>query len=369
MYKHRAKTGVQHSDTKSAMKKIILRPLVLLAVAVLGAAGTLASFQAAAAQPQTVNVRLDARRQLWTDAKFELAPGQTADFKATGIAGWVPGVDVGPDGLTAKPDCELVAPDAPMGSLLGRVGDGPAMFLGSSGRLTGPGHVALLYNDCPGNYFNNRGAFEVIFSVSAAPTTPDPDEEVAPTAEATIVEPVVVEEQKDGKAFDPWIPLVILGVMAAGAGAFYGRRHITKVKLLLPHADVPMFASSARLESSAWLSPVRLRTVQGERRPKKFLNVGGPGSDVDFGLPKVWARIHPVEDGGARLEALPNVGRILVDGKPIVMGQRLTSGSRVFMNTREFIYRADAEENSPPVNALNRRGDALSRPDPRASGM
>jgi hypothetical protein len=351
------------------MKNIILRPLVLLAMTALGAAGMLASFQHADAQSQSINVRLDARRQLWTDAKFELAPGQTASFKATGVAGWQPGVEVGPDGLNAKPDCELVAPDLPIGALLGRVGDGQAIMLGSSGRITGPGHVALLYNDCPGNYFNDRGAYEVVFLVAEVAATPDPDEVTAPAVEATVVAPVVVEEQKDGKAFDPWIPLVILGVMAAGAGAFYGRRHVTKVKLLLPHPDVPMFATSARLESSAWLSPVRLRTVQGERRPKKFLNVGGPGSDVDFGLPKVWARIHPVEDGGARLEALPNVGRILVDGKPIVMGQRLTSGSRVFMNTREFIYRADAEENAAPVNALNRRGDALSRPDPRASGM
>jgi hypothetical protein len=354
------------------MKQTMYRAFLILSVALLGVAGALAWHgHAAAQQKQTVKVRLDARRQLWTDAKIELAAGQTADYTATGSAAWMPGTDVGPDGVDVKPDCELALPTAPLGALLGRIGNGPPILLGSSGSIAGPGHVAVLYNDCPGHYFNNRGSFDITFILAPLAATPDPDAPAPATVTAPVdvTEPVAQEPKTGGKRFDPWIPLVMFAVVGICAGAFYGRRHIDKLRLLLPRADVPLFAPSARLESSAWLSPVRLRTVQGERRPKKFLTVGGPGADVDFGLPKVWARIHPTEDGGARLEALPNVGRILVDGKPIVMGQKLSSGSRVFMHTREFIYRSDAEESSPPINALNRRGDALSHPDPRAAAM
>jgi hypothetical protein len=357
------------SDDLDAMKTDLRRPLVVLAVAVLGAAvAGYAPRLAAAQQQRTATVRVDAGRPLWKDTTIELAEGETADFTATGLAGWLPGIQVGPDGARVGTNCRLVAPDAPVGALLGRVGNGPPVLFGSSGTVAGPGHINVLYNDCPGQYFDNNGFFQISLTVAegAASQPPEPPA-IQATVEAPAEAPAAVAPKKDGgRRFDPWIPLVFLAVAGVGVGAFYGRRYLPA---LLPRSPVVQFSPSARLESSAWLAPVRLRTAQGERRPKKFLNIGGPDSDIDFGLPGVWARIHPTEDGGARLEAIPNKGRILVDGKPIVMGQRLASGSRVFMNTREFVFRADADESGPSVTALNRRGHALSHPDPRITAM
>lgn len=336
----------------------------------LGATGMFVAVRSAVAQrPDKVTIRLDANRQLWMDTSIELAAGEVVEFTATGTAGWLPGLQVGPDGARVPTSCTLVAPDAPVGALLGRVGNGPPVLLGAAGMIAGPGHIHVLYNDCPGHYFDNRGSFEITFTFPAgvATTSPPAVQETTVAPVATVVPSIAVRApQGGGQRVDPWIPLVVLAVIGIGAGVVYGRRFLPN---LLPRGKVAQFGPTARLESSAWLAPVRLRAVQGERRPKKYLSIGGPDADIDFGLPGVWARLHPTEDGGARLEALPNKGRILVDGRPIVMGQRLTSGSRVFMNTREFVFRSDAEDASPPLNALNRRGDALSRPDPRVAAM
>jgi hypothetical protein len=345
------------------MIRRIHRPLLLLAVILVACLGAVLSHRAAQAQrPASVNIRLEANRQPWLDTAIDLAEGETVEFTVSGAAGWGPGVQVGPDGGLGNV-CPLTMPEAPVGALLGRVGGGPPVFLGSGGTIAGPGRIALAYNDCPGQYFDNVGAFEVTFTFPAPVATPQPQAATQATVEAPVA-PVVapVVAKKDGGRFDPAIPLLIVAAAVVGVAAFYGRRFV-------PRGRVAQFSPTARLESSAWLAPVRLRAAQGERRPRRSLTVGGPDADVDFGLPGIWARLHPTEDGGARLEAMPGGGRILVDGKPLVMGHRLATGSRVFMGTREFIYRADAEGSGPGTTALNRRADALNKPDPRIAAM
>ena len=80
----------------------------------------------------------------------------------------------------------------------------------------------------------------------------------------------------------------------------------------------------------------------------------------------VAARIHPTPDGGARLQVMQAGGRILIDGVPVVIAQRLSNGARVCVDPREFVFRDD-EDAAPRTSAIHLTGnDPLSRPNPRA---
>jgi hypothetical protein len=163
--------------------------------------------------------------------------------------------------------------------------------------------------------------------------------------------------------------LSVILVVAAGVSLYLGRRRLwERLEPLVARGSVPRFPESARLESSAWLAPVRLRALQGERWPKRWLTIGGPDADVDFGLPGVWARLVPTADGGVRIETVPDGGKVLVDGLPLVLGQRLKDGARVFMGAREFTFRLEA--GGAAITALRRTGNAaLDKPDPRAAAV
>ena len=309
--------------------------------------------------PAPSTIRVDAAHEGWVDTGIDLHDGDTVTLAASGTAGWGKDMRSGPEGVPGGA-CRLIAPDAPIGALVARVGAGAPVVAGASATLAGPGRLWLLYNDCPGQYFDNSGAFDVAITVTPAPSATAAPAPVA-TAETHAVTPAPVPAHKSGGL--PVLP-ILLGVLAlgaVGAGAFYGRRWLAR-------GPTPRFSPAARLESSAWLAPVRLRLLQGERRPRRWLTIGGPDADVDFGLPGVWARLLPMDDGGARLEVRPNSGRILVDGVAVVIGQRLKNGSRVFMGTREFVFRTDAEDKSSgAADRYRHRDNILSKPDPRVA--
>jgi hypothetical protein len=336
----------------------------VVSLAIAGAVALGAAFVsgrwAAAQPPVSRTVTVEANHEGWTDTGIGLGRGDVARLVVAGVAGWAPGVQQGPMGAGAS-TCALAVPDAPLGAVVARAGSGPVVVLAPSGEVRGPGYIQLLYNDCPGQYFDNAGRFEVTVTlVPAAPAT------VAPTVMPALPPPPA-ERRTGGLPLLPLAAAVLVG--GAGVGLYLGRRRIAgRLEPWLARGPVPRFPESARLESSAWLAPVRLRALQGERRPKRWLTVGGPDADVDFGLPAVWARLVPTADGGVRIESVPDGGKVLVDGLPLVLGQRLKDGARVFMGTREFTFRL--ETGGEPITALRRTGHAaLDKPDPRAAAF
>jgi hypothetical protein len=310
--------------------------------AVLAAAFTvLAVNRPVSAQRPPTLFQIDASFEGWADTGTELAAGEQVAITVSGMAGWGQNVSAPATGGSDS-DCVLTVPGAPVGALVARVGAGePVVAAGAT--LTGPGAVTVLYNECPGQYFDNTGGFEVRLSVSAVPP--------ATTGPA----PAAASSPSHSGGFGS-LPILAGLVGASLIALMFGRRYLAR-------GPVGRFSESARLESSAWLAPVRLRSIQGERRPKRFLVVGGPDADVDFGLPKVTARLVPMVDGGVRVEGTVDDVRVTVDGMPVVLGQRLKNGSRVKIGTREFVYRFDVEPGSGHGES------ALSKIDPRAAAL
>jgi hypothetical protein len=347
------------TDMSGTRRSGLLVSLVAAGAAVLGA--VLALDRPVAAQPPAPRtVTVEANREGWTDTGIGLGRDDTARLVAAGVAGWGPGVQQGPTGAGAG-TCALAVPDAPLGAVLARVGSGPIVVLAPTGEVRGPGFLQLLYNDCPGQYFDNSGRFEVTVTLVPA---------VAATAVPTAAPAPTTPPARDRSSGLPVLPLLsVILVVAAGVSLYLGRRRLwERLEPLVARGPVPRFPESARLESSAWLAPVRLRALQGERWPKRWLTIGGPDADVDFGLPGVWARLVPTADGGVRIETVPDGGKVLVDGLPLVLGQRLKDGARVFMGAREFTFRLEA--GGAAITALRRTGNAaLDKPDPRAAAV
>ncbi len=342
------------------MKKYSRSTLALIAgsIATLSA---LASADGARAQPSpSSSIRVEASRETWTDSGIDLASRETLSVAGAGMAGWEPGVTSGPDGVPGTA-CALAVPGAPIGALVARVGSGTPAVVRAGVTLNGPGRVALLYNDCPGQYFDNNGGFEAMLTVQAPPA---PVVTAAPVAlPEPVIEPVVepAVEREAGRS-SPLLPavlvLALLGVV--GAAGYRFRR-------LVWRGRVYAFDDSARLESSAWMFPKRLRELQGERRKRRSLSIGGPDADIDFGLAGEWARLYPTEDGGARLETDRGGAQVMVDGSPVVFGQRLQSGQRVFVERREFVFYAGDEAGALDPSMRYRRADPPASPDPRAA--
>lgn len=335
------------SDDRHTMNTNLRRPTIVIALAAALAGGGLFFPHTGSAQaPQPVSVQLNASRDTWTETATELKEGEQARITAAGIGSWTPGVQAGPEGVVAA-TCDLLVPGAPIGAALVRVGAGIASPVGSGLTVAGPGRVSLAYNDCPGQFFDNMGGFAVqITPVLSAPAP------VAATTEAQAAAPAPAEDT--GKGTNPVIVLVPL-LLAAAGGAFYGWRRRARAA-----GPLYRFSDTARLDATAWVASLWLNTLQGERRPKRFLTIGGPDQDIDFGLDRVWATLAAVENGGARIDPKGEV-RVLVNGLPIVVGQRLADGARVTMGPRDFVYHMD------PVTRVEtvRRDDPLSRRDPR----
>lgn len=346
------------------------RLLFVLAVPLIAAlAGAALDTSAQTPPSSSVTFRVEANNQNWLDIGLELADNQSADLTVIGTAGWEPGIVAGPRGAGGS-SCPLILASAPVGVVLVRVGRQVALPAGESLTISGPGRVQAIYNDCPDKFFDNSGAFDVTLTLrvpaAATPATGSPAGVATPVddeEQPAVAPPVqITTNHGGGMRFDPALPLLVAVIGAVMAAAWYWRGRVR-----MPRGPAVHFPASARLESTAWLAPKRLSAVQKESRNRRFLTIGGPDADIDFGLPNIWARLYPAANGEIRMEAMPRAGRILVDGAPLVVGQRLASGARVFMGTREFIYRSDADGGSG-TTAFSRIGD-LGKGDPRAAAL
>jgi hypothetical protein len=127
------------------------------------------------------------------------------------------------------------------------------------------------------------------------------------------------------------------------------------------------FDPTARLESSAWLAPMRLRDLQGDRLVKRQLTIGGPDADIDFGISSVRARLVPTIDGATRIEIAGDKGRVFVNGNPLILGQRLSSGQHVKIGEREFVYLEERDPRASQPARQAREDTGLDKPDPRVT--
>jgi hypothetical protein len=321
---------------------------VALAVCVWG----LSSRSAFAQQPSSVQRDVPANQQGWTDTGVQLKEGEKVTIAATGESSWDGGHSTaGPAGSPIEL-CQPIVPGLPIGALMARVGTG-APTLAAGATLAGPGAVQVAYNDCADQYFDNTGSFSVTFEV-VRPAPP------AVTAPAPVTQPATAPQpatSSGGGGVSRLVFLVLL-VMLIGGIYFYWRRY---------SANLLFFDPTARLESSAWLAPMRLRDLQGVRLVKRTLTIGGPDADIDFGIAGVRARLVPTIDGATRIEIAGDQGRVFVNGTPLILGQRLSNGQHVRIGEREFVY---FEERDPRAGQLARQSHeetALDKPDPRVA--
>jgi len=327
------------------------RITVLLIATIVASLTAVAGASALHAQEvERLNRSVPASQDGWIDSGITLADGETATLTAIGRASWDGNLtSSGPEGAVIE-WCQAIAPGLPVGALLARVGEA-APVVAAGATISGPGRVALAYNDCPGQYFDNSGSFSATLDVTRVAAAPAPQAQpVAQEANATKAE--------GGSGRLGMILLAVLVLLALALGAAF-------VAWKMMAARTLRFDPSAQLESSAWIAPVTLLNLQGERMPKRNLTIGGPDADVDFGVEGVRARLVPTEDGGTRIEMAGNREQVYVNDMPLILGQRLGSGYRVRIGVREFVYR---EDRNPRGRVTQSAGNAaLDRPDPRAA--
>lgn len=279
---------------------------------------------AAAQETERLEREIAATQEGWIDTGITLAAGETAALTVLGRASWDANRSfAGPEGTLIE-WCAPIAPGLPVGSVLARVAAGaPVLAMGAT--VNGPGQLRIGYNDCLGSYFDNSGSFSISLLVTRAPPPP-----------AVVATPEPPKQKSSGWSFPNLAGAImrlgsVVGVLALalGIGFIVWRAIVSRI---------PRFDPSARLESSAWIAPIRLRELQGERFPKRTLSVGGPDADVDFGVAGVRARLIPTDAGGTRLEKAVEGEQILVNDMPLLLAQRLGSGSRVKIGNREFTY-------------------------------
>lgn len=304
----------------------------------------------------------------WQDTGISLQRGETVRFDIAGVAGWEPGIEVGPEG-GAGSNCAMIMPGAAVGAVMVRAGSATPAISAVGNTVTGPGRLEILYNDCPGKYFDNSGAF-FLKVVTVVPVAAEPVATQAAVVQQVAVAPPVAQPATPEAADGPNIlikvlPVIagVLGLVAAGAGAMWAMKFF---RGRMETGPLVLFPETARLESSAWLAPIGLRDRQLERRSARRLTVGGPDHHIDFGMPAPHALLVPQEDGGVRIEKASETAQVFVDGMPLVLGQRLADGSRVKMGPREFVFRMRAEDSS---GGHRRPETALSRIDPRLAAL
>lgn len=311
---------------------------------------------AEAQSPERHTQQIAAAVGSWTETPIELAEGERATVDASGSASWNGGLDQAGPGGVADAGCQTLVPELMPKALLARVGTGtPVLAQGAT--LAGPGRISFAFNDCPEQFFDNSGAFEVTLEITrvpavAAPPPPQVEGVAQPSGGGAM-----------GTAIRWLLGLGLLALLIGGAVLAWPRLQPLVGTLTRPRHS---FHSTARLESSAWLAPMRLRDIQDEKRLRRALTIGGPDQDIDFGVNGLHARLLPTEGLGTRIEQA-GAGGVLVNGQLVVMGQRLTDGNRVRIGVREFIYyeerMAGDQENT------ERRGGPgdLNKRDPRAA--
>ena len=377
--------GADDHGVMTINRRLPLRSVIISGATLLVALAVWPAAPAHSQQPSGLTFELNVANEGWIDTGIVLGENEEARLTVTGEAFWEPGFGVGPAGAPGAA-CDLYVPSGLTGALLARVGAGVPVPGDGSVALTGPGRVSLIYNDCPSKYFDNSGSYQISFAIGPLVSSRLPL--AAPAASATVEPeqpsvteepaPAAVVESDEGKGSSLPFALLLPLLVVVGIGVVAWQA-LSRLGVVLPligrlpsgpalrQSNVEPFHPLARLESSAWLAPMRLGLIQGEKRPKKFLTVGGPDADIDFGVPGVWARLYPTHDGGVRIEKTTTADRIVVDGVPLVLSQRLKAGAQVQMGTRSFVYRGDKED-GPRVTAFGRYTSELSRPDPRGAG-
>jgi hypothetical protein len=108
------------------------------------------------------NVRVEANRR-WTDTGLFVQPGERISFSTNGTIEFGKGMTAGPDGnrdFVNRPG--YVIREAPVGTLIGRIGNGAPFVIGSTNApisMRNGGPLFLGVND--DGYEDNSGAFEV----------------------------------------------------------------------------------------------------------------------------------------------------------------------------------------------------------------
>jgi len=339
------------------MPRLSRSRLIAVAVAAALLVAGLGRSTARAEEIERFNRELPANQEGWVDAGIDLREGDYATFVSFGRASWDGGhTGSGPEGVQIE-WCAPLSVVHKIGALLARAGSNPVMAAVEGETVTGPGRLMVAYNDCPGQFFDNSGTFSMTITVTrVAPIAPSPDALPQPQA-APVQKPDKQGDAGSKSGGIPILPIVLLLALAGGGtGGYFLLRRVVAARR-------PRFDPSARLESSAWLAPVRLADLQGESMPKRFLTVGGPDADIDFGVPGVWARLVPMDDGGTRIEMAGEV-KISVNGMPLILGQRLGNGQRVKVGVREFVFLEERQPNRP---LRPERPDGLDKPDPRVA--
>lgn len=98
----------------------------------------------------------------WQDTGLSLPSNASVTVSATGWAGfsncWNSTCWSDPNGFPSYNVGGLLAPSAPIGSLVGKVGTGAGFFIGAGPtQVTGTGELYLAYNDVPGSYGDDHG--------------------------------------------------------------------------------------------------------------------------------------------------------------------------------------------------------------------
>ena len=108
-------------------------------------------------------IRVDAR-QAWTDTGIDVKQGDRVSFRVTGTIQWGAGPDSasGPDGNPVMTRPDFPVPSAPVGALIGRVGNGPAFGIGTQTQplpMPAAGRLYLGVNDT--KLDDNSGSYTV----------------------------------------------------------------------------------------------------------------------------------------------------------------------------------------------------------------
>lgn len=140
-----------------------------------------------AGPPKTVKLSVPATT-MWMKTPVKLTAGESASITATGTISYgsgdpnCQGIPITPDGCAA----ETAAVAGPAGALVGRVGAGQPVVLGSSATVTGPGTIMLGINDWETELGNNTGAFAVTITRGKSPQPVLPDLPPATAANARL---------------------------------------------------------------------------------------------------------------------------------------------------------------------------------------
>jgi hypothetical protein len=173
-----------------------VRSRYLIAVAPLALVGLLLTTLPArgASSPKTVKLSVPAST-MWMKTPVKLAAGESASITATGTISYgsgdpaCQGIPITADGCAA----ESPAVPGPAGALVGRVGAGKPVVLGSSATVTGPGTIMLGINDWETEFGNNTGALSVTITrgKTVKPGLPD-----LPPATAANARPIDAKSTK-----------------------------------------------------------------------------------------------------------------------------------------------------------------------------